>query len=999
MLSVWIVLISSVQITQCVNLIYQIREGQKPFTLVGDLAVDTQLMNAVQTWNTKHLITFKQLQDSEKANHKRIFNVSSSGKIYTTETFDAEILCRYNTECYQLIEVAVSKKQSFIKILEVKIIILDINDNAPEFPFKKFHLEFYETDGRDTTKSIPNAIDRDVGLINSKITYHLKKRMDEPFALSTSQNLMGNSKLVIILLEKLDREMKDSYSLQIIAKDGGTPSKQDVLNVEITVADENDNVPVFSQNIYNVSINKDHQISKPAVILSTKDLDLNENAKVTYHFDSKTSALVKKFFELNSKTGEIFLSKALPLDKRQTYKLFIDATDSGNPPLSSTAIVFINVVNQQNSAPVIDVNFVSGSKGTLLSISEGVEVGSFIAYIKVTDNDAGRNGEVSCNLHNDKLQLKSLGRGKFKVVVKSPVDRETEKRIDISISCRDNGSPSLMTERKLTVEVTDVNDVKPQFTKTIFRFLTYENEEPNFPVGFINATDPDLGAGGQLSYSLFSKVKGVLPFEISNYGFISTTKSLDREKQDLYQFKVLVKDNGTPSLNNTANIVVEVMDENDNAPYFTFPKVNPLKLNVQYNPESPSDITILKAMDKDIRENAFLRYEILSGNQNKLFTLTPYTGVLFFSRSVKPEDFNLYRLLIAVKDSGAVVLSATTTLSLRLSAANKTTTTKTGATNTISGGGGEISIKLGVIIVVAAITISLTFIVSIAMCLVQNNPQRNIYYNRSNSGNNTMWDHHPTKSECFCDQIPSHYELPNTKSTIVPRNDSYYLMKFRRQPCSRYLSNSFKRKDLPGFPCQATTGVCTQNEPVTDKEAAICAPYSELSLMYHTDDEQGLGTGDIAHYEELPGTYSHQTFKVTPKSLSISQQTLPLSNHSIIPVGQQVKSLSQISLPLHQNKALTNSLRHNTSINTNTTNITNTTNTSATTLGRYVYPLNEEGQPHTDTNNDINESSGNGKLISRANSCASCHSWNLPVKNTFTSYTKPLPAVPKDSGL
>ncbi|XP_029644527.1 protocadherin beta-15-like [Octopus sinensis] len=959
------------EITQCANLVYQVREGQKPFTLVGDIAADIQFMNTVQTWNSKNLITFKQLQDSENLDHKKLFNVSKSGKIYTTETLDAETLCKYNTECFQIVEVAVRKKQSFIKILEVKIIIIDINDNSPEFPFRKVRLEFYETDGKNTTKSIPNAFDRDVGLLNSKIVYHLKKHIDEPFSLSTSKRVVGNSKLVIILQGKLDREMKDSYSLQIIAKDSGTPSKQDVLDVEITVTDENDNAPVFSQNIYNVSVNKAHQIGKPAVILSTKDLDLGKNAEVTYHFDSKTSVAVKNFFKLNSETGEIFLSKNFPLDKRQTYKLFIDATDSGNPPLSSTAIVLINVLNQQNNAPVIDVNFVSDSKGAMLTISEGVEVGSFIAYIKVTDKDAGRNGEVTCNLRHDKLQLKSLGRGKFKVVVKSPVDRETEKRIDINISCRDNGSPSLMTERKFTIEVNDVNDVKPQFTKTIFRFLTYENEEPNFPVGFINATDPDLGPGGQLSYSLLTKMKDALPFEISNYGFISTTKSLDREKQDLYKFKVLVRDNGTPSLNNTANVVVEVMDENDNAPYFTFPSVNPFKLNVHYNPESPSDITILKAMDKDIRENAFLRYEILGGNENRLFTLTPYTGVLFFSRSIKPKDSNLYRLLVAVKDSGAVVLSATTTLSLRLTATNKTIG-KTSNTNTISDS--EISIKLGVIIVVAAVTISLTIIVSIAMCMVQNNPQRNIYYNRSASANNTIWGH-TTKTECFCDQIPSHYDSPSTKTTIVPRNDSYHLMKFRREPCSRYLTNSFHRKDLSGFPCQATTEVCPQTDRGSDKEAAICAPYSELSLMYHTDEEQGFGTGDIAHYEELPGSYSHQTFQVTPQSLTISQQTLPIS-HQSIPVSHQTQSISQQTLPVNQNKL--NALNSSAKCNSPRT---------TSTIGRYIY--------HTNSSNELNAFK-TGKPVSRTNSCASCQSWNLPVKNTFTSYTKPLPAVPKD---
>ncbi|CAE1280370.1 PCDHD1 [Acanthosepion pharaonis] len=218
--------------------------------------------------------------------------------------------------------------------------------------------------------------------------------MDEPFTLSVTKSVYGTSKLSITLEDELDREVKDSYTVQVIAKDDGSPPKQCVLNVQISVTDVNDNPPVFSQNVYNVSIRYEHDVSVPVVILSAKDLDLSRNDKVSYSFNSKTSDTVKSLFDVNKETGEIFLHKKLTSRQELKYELYVEASDGGNPPLSSITMVLVNVINQRNNAPRIDVNFVSASKGNTATISEDIEVGSFVAYVKVTDDDAGQNVSV-----------------------------------------------------------------------------------------------------------------------------------------------------------------------------------------------------------------------------------------------------------------------------------------------------------------------------------------------------------------------------------------------------------------------------------------------------------------------------------------------------------------------------------------------------------------------------------------------------------------------------
>ena len=102
-------------------------------------------------------------------------------------------------------------------------------------------------------------------------------------------------------------------------------------------------------------------------------------------FSSKTSGIVKTHFELNKESGEIFLHKQFMLGQDLTYKLYVEATDRGNPPLSSIAKVFVNVINEQNNAPTIDVNFVTGSTENTATVSEDIKINSFIGYVKIID--------------------------------------------------------------------------------------------------------------------------------------------------------------------------------------------------------------------------------------------------------------------------------------------------------------------------------------------------------------------------------------------------------------------------------------------------------------------------------------------------------------------------------------------------------------------------------------------------------------------------------------
>ena len=730
MWTVVIIFASLVPVCLTIDLTYFIQEGKKSGTLVGDIAKDSHLMDSI--WQHREEgrklkrkeISFSLLQQGT-TDSNTLFHVSKrTGKLYTAKMLDAESLCTYNVECFKMVDVAVRRAESFMKILEIKVLIEDVNDHKPEFPVEHVDIEFSERDSRGTKISIPNAIDRDVGVLNSQIIYELRKSPDGPFSLIESKRVNGKSELAIRLDKKLDRERKNAYRVQVVAKDGGSPTHRNVLNVYISVKDENDNPPTFRQSVFNISILNEDNITTPLLTLSANDSDSEKNGRIAYSFSSDTSHLLRKHFRVNESTGAIFLQKKFKSVEKLPYKLYIEAMDGGSPPLRSIAMVLVNIVNQQNNPPQIDVNFVSTSMENVTTISEDIKVGSFIAYIKVTDDDNGRNGEVTCELSHEKFQLQSLGAKKYKILVKSALDRESDDNHELTIRCQDNGSPPLQNECKFFIKVTDVNDVAPQTLMASFKFGIYENQPAKFFVGSINATDPDKGSGGQLSYLMQTSNEN-LPFIISNDGFISTVISLDREIQDIYEFQVLIKDNGIPSLNTTVDVMVEVRDENDNAPYFMFPTVNPYTLDVLYNPHSLNNITILKAVDEDSLENAFLKYEITAGNEKHLFTLNPYTGLLFFSQIISPEDVGYYQLVITVKDSGIPTLSASTNLSLLLSVNNDTS----GILNAVyMKTDDRIHMYLLIVIVLVAVIVSVPVTATISICFIQCKEQRHDPY-------------------------------------------------------------------------------------------------------------------------------------------------------------------------------------------------------------------------------------------------------------------------------
>ncbi|GAB1604048.1 putative protocadherin beta-18 [Argonauta hians] len=704
---IFLIFIGSYSVT--IDLTYRIEEEMPSSSYIGNIAEDSNIIHELGSQDLSS-ISFNQLQQT-MIDTPSLFNVTRAGKLYTTTSLDAELLCRKGQECFQQINVAVHQGVSFKKILRIKIFILDINDHQPIFPRKQTNLSFTETDGIGTKKAIPHAIDGDLESPNNVVTYTLHKQSNFHFGLSVQKREVGADILEVVLERELDRETQEYFELEVKATDGGSPPKTSLLSVKILVLDVNDNWPYFPQQSYNVSVKNTHNPSSPIITLQAKDKDAGLNGKISYKLNPEVN-----LFKINEETGEIFLNENSPLEKKEHYKLIIAAEDNGKIPLVSNVIVNVTFLNKYNTPPKILISFTPSLIKNTVTISEGIPVGSFIAYVIVVDNDVGLNGDIECHLKHGNFELRKLNPKEYKIVVKRPVDRETTEHYKVTVFCKDKGLFSERVKNHFFIQIKDINDVRPQFSKKSYKFLVYENEKANYPVGFVTATDSDTGPGGELEFSILRKKKQAPVFHINNDGFITTTKLLDYEKQKHYQFYVIAKDKGTPPLNDSVNVIVEVMDKNDNAPYFNFPTVNPFSFEFHYHPHSDNEITVLKASDKDSGSNAFLHYQIIDVNDQQLFMVKPYSGVLMFARKVYPNDAGIYRIVIAVNDSGIPSLSSKTTLSLSLTVSNSSLPM---ITNVQAQSKKSDDVNLSIIIIVVAVIFSIILVVSATVCVVR----------------------------------------------------------------------------------------------------------------------------------------------------------------------------------------------------------------------------------------------------------------------------------------
>ncbi|XP_054024571.1 protocadherin alpha-6-like [Dryobates pubescens] len=248
------------------------------------------------------------------------------------------------------------------------------------------------------------------------------------------------------------------------------------------------------------------------------------------------------------------------------------------------------------------------------------------------------------------------------LVVSSRLDREELCGKSAPCSLR----LEVLLERPLRVfpvelEVTDINDNAPRFPVNEEAFNIAELSLPGSRFPLEGASDADIGANAELSYTLSPSEHFRLDHQRnddqSDSLALILTKPLDRERVPVHRLILTATDGGRPSLTGTMELVITVLDANDNAPQFN---QSVYKIKVLEGSEVGTLLITLSATDLDEGSNSDIMYLFsrrVAAQVKEMFSVDENKGELRLQGKLDYEEMDNYEITIEARDKGTPPLS------------------------------------------------------------------------------------------------------------------------------------------------------------------------------------------------------------------------------------------------------------------------------------------------------------------------------------------------------
>uniref|UniRef100_A0A8C4DJG8 Cadherin, EGF LAG seven-pass G-type receptor 3 n=1 Tax=Dicentrarchus labrax TaxID=13489 RepID=A0A8C4DJG8_DICLA len=535
----------------------------------------------------------------------------------------------------------------------VAITVSDRNDHSPIFE----QTEYRETIRENVEEGYPilqlRATDLD-SPSNANIRYRF---VGDTAAMARAAFEIDPRSGLITTRGAVDRETNEHYTLQVEASDQGKEPgpRSATVKVFITVLDENDNVPQFSEKRYVVAVKEDVRPHSEILRVSATDRDKDSNAAVHYNIISGNS---RGQFSIDSVTGEIQVVAPLDYEAEREYTLRVRAQDNGRPPLSNnTGIVSVQVTDVNDNPPI----FVSTPFQA--SVLESSPVGSSILHIQAIDTDSGDNARLEYRLTGTSSDTPFvINSATGWVTVSSILDRESVEHYFFGVEARDYGMPPLSATASVTITVMDVNDNRPEFLQKEYYSRLNEDAAVGTSVVTVTAVDRDVNSAVTYQITGGNTRNRFAISTAGGAGLLSLALPLDYKQERRYVLTVTASDR---TLHDTCQVHINITDANTHRPVF-----QSAHYSVSVNEDRPpgSTVVVISATDDDVGENARITY-FLEDNIPQ-FRIDTSTGAITLQAELDYEDQMTYTLAITAKDNGIPQKSDTTYVEVNVNDVN-----------------------------------------------------------------------------------------------------------------------------------------------------------------------------------------------------------------------------------------------------------------------------------------------------------------------------------------
>ncbi|XP_058398550.1 protocadherin beta-14 [Diceros bicornis minor] len=448
----------------------------------------------------------------------------------------------------------------------VLIKVLDVNDNAPEFPQRLYEVQVLEDTPVGSWIITISAKDLDAGNYG-EISYTLLHASEDIRKTFEINPISGE----VHLRSRLDFEVIQSYTINIQATDGGGLSEECTLLVK--VIDINDNPPEVTMSSI-TKIIPENSSETLVALFSVRDQDAGDNGRIVCSIQDDLPFFLKptfkNFFTLVSE-------KALDREMRAEYNITITVTDSGTPRLKTEHSITVLVSDVNDNAPAFT------QTSYTLRVRENNSPALHIGSVSATDADAGANAQVTYSLlppHDPHLPLASLvsiNADNGHLFALRSLDYEALQAFEFGVGATDRGSPARSSQALVRVLVLDDNDNSPfvlyplQNGSAPCTELVPRAAEAGYLVSKVVAVDGDSGQNAWLSYQLLKATEPGLFGVWAHNGEVRTARPPSERDAPKHRLLVLVKDNGEPPRSASVTLHVLLVD-GFSQPYLPLPE-------------------------------------------------------------------------------------------------------------------------------------------------------------------------------------------------------------------------------------------------------------------------------------------------------------------------------------------------------------------------------------------------------------------------------------------
>ncbi|XP_043927621.1 protocadherin-8 [Protopterus annectens] len=479
----------------------------------------------------------------------------------------------------------------------------------------------------------------------------------------------------LIIGDRIDREQLCKKSSHCsIAFDVVSLSNEQfkLIHVEVEVRDINDNSPTFPNPEISIQVSESTVVGTRIPIDIAVDDDVGSNSVQSFQISVNGHFSIEVQTRADGvKYADLVLIRGLDREAQTSHMLQLVAKDGGNPPLSGTTNIYIQVSDSNDNSPVF------GQSSYKVEVNEDAPAGYLLIDLDAIDSDEGLNGEIvygfGSQVPTEIREVFQIDQQSGRLTLRGQLDYETKQNYELDIQAQDLGLNPVPSTCKVMVHVIDVNDNAPEITITPITsigagvaYITEAAAKESF-VALISTSDRDSGVNGRVQCRLYGHDHLGLQQAYEDSYMVLTTAPLDRERIPEYNLTVVAEDLGSPPFKTIAQFTIRVGDENDNAPLFS---KSLYEVSILENNVPGAYITTVVARDPDLGHNGKVIYkliesEVLGSSVSTYVSVDPATGAVYALRSFNYEVMKQIEMRIQACDGGSPQLSSITVIRLK----------------------------------------------------------------------------------------------------------------------------------------------------------------------------------------------------------------------------------------------------------------------------------------------------------------------------------------------